>query len=239
MVAASPFLGLPVRAVDQLTSFELPNAVPLKTISTIHRLRAAGKAWKAFGCYPVFTVQTPLTALAGNYLRKNCLQDFKSSIPELKTSAANPELNGPFYYQEAPQVILFEPNHLISTADLSDDYTGGAHDQNGVDCTNFGLVNGKARVLTLGDFFLPGSHYRTFVKSALLAKLKNNPAAGFVQDGSMDWSPSYVLENFAIYPDGLVWEFNPYVAGPFSSGIIPVRLTWAELGPGLNQAMRP
>jgi len=238
-LASTLFPVKAVRADDHLTVFELPNAVPLKTISTIHRVRAAGKSWKAFGCYPEFTASTPLTVFVGNALRERCLRDFNSAIPDLKAAEPDPGIPMTFYYQEAPQVMLYEPNHLIAVADLSDEFRGGMHDLNAVECTNFGVVNGRARALALSDFFLPGTRYRKYVEAALERKLLAVTTSNLALGGGMDWSRNQVLENFLVYPDGLVWEFNPYVAGSFGAGILRVKLTWAELGPRQNSAMRP
>ena len=235
---AADFVGLPARADDYLTPIQLPNAIPLKTIATVHRIRDAGKGWKVFGCYPEFTLVTPLTTVAQNRLRRDCLKDLASSTSDLKASVAA-GVDGALEYQQAPQVTLYEPNHLISTADLEYEYQGGAHGDFGVSCITFGQVGAVARVLTVGDFFLSGKDYHTFLNGALMAKLKAMAGADWAQDGTMTSVTNDQLNNFSVYPDGLVWHFDPYAAGSFASGEINVKMTWAELGPGLNKAFLP
>ena len=234
-------LGLaPGRSPAQNNDPVSPN-VGLPSIAVVHKLHGAGAGWKAEAGYPAFRAATALTAAADKRLRIDCLKDFATFVASAKSNAGTADTGptDPYEYDDNPYVTLYEPNHLISTATFTYDFEGGAHGMDSLSCITFGQVGARARVVTLGDFFQPGVDYHALVSKALLAKLKKMDGAAFAQDGSMGPITSDQFNNFSVFPDGMEWHFNPYEAGPFSSGIIDVKLKWAELGPGLNKAMLP
>ena len=216
-------------------------SLPLPPIAVLHRLHASGTGWKANASYPAFRAATAITAAANGRLRRDCLKTYSAFIANAKANAADAGTlpTDPYEFDDDPYVTVFEPNHLISTTHFTYDFEGGARGMDSLSCITFGQVGAKARMLTLGDFFVPSTDYRAFVSAVLLAKLKKTDGADFAVDGSMGPVTSDQLNNFSVFPDGMEWHFNPYVAGPFSSGIIDVRITWAELGRGLNKAMLP
>jgi len=231
-----PTVKSPAQSNDAVS----PN-VRLSSIAVVHKLHGRGAGWKAEGSYPAFRASTPLTAAANKRLRSDCLKYYAAFVADAKSNAGSSGTlpSDPYEFDDDPYVTLYEPNHLISTATFTYDFEDGAHGMDTLSCITFGQVGAKARVVTLGDFFRPGIDYHKLVSALLLAKLKKIDGADFAQDGSMGPITNDQYNNFSVFPDGMEWHFNPYEAGPFSSGIIDVKLTWAELGPGLNKAILP
>lgn len=115
--------------------------------------------------------------------------------------------------------------------------THGAHPNSFISTRNYGQFGGRPKRLTLGDFFRPGSNYRAKTTVILLAKLRKNESAMWIDDGTVKEITTDQLNNFRAAPDGLTWIFNPYEMGPYAAGYVETKLSLNDLGPDFRREM--
>lgn len=142
----------------------------------------------------------------------------------------------PFDYSATGKVTYQSPS-LVSIQFDTEQYNGGAHGMSYYNTFTFGMVNGKAKALKLADFFAAGSGYPQLVSDAVIAKLKQKEGAAWVIEGEVKKLVPGQLERFVVVPDGLMFLFNPYEVGPYSSGSFEIKLTAAELGPDFKKML--
>jgi hypothetical protein len=207
-------------------------------IAHLKTIRTKAKLYKAVTQYPVFNSRTPVARYANVQLKKWAIADYNDFIRESKRDikAGAVEADRAYEYQAGPMLGIYAPPRLISVTVTDYRYLGGAHGLAVISGTTFGTINGKPKVLMLGDLFVPGTPYRATVEKAILAKLKQNPGADWVRNGEVKTLTPDQLNNFIVKPDGVEWSFSPYDMGPYSSGIITAKLSPAELGPGLKKS---
>lgn len=201
-------------------------ATTLKTLSS-----ARPGYYHAVGKYPVFSERTPVARLANQTLaawarrtHQTFIRESEQTFKDLGKPTANYEqvFTCSIGFNDAPRLISVRFERM--------EYTGGAHPNTIALTFNFGLINGTAKRLTLGDLFTSGSDYRKKVNDLVMAQLKKNEAAAFVADGTMKNLNTEQLERFVIEPDGLRFILNRYEAGPYAAGDFEVKLNLRELG---------
>lgn len=181
--------------------------------------------------YPHFEEQTPVAVTANKVLsawaerrQAKFVRESTRALQKLGKPGGNYE------YTVDYEVTFAAPARLLSIRFDTFQYTGGAHGAPEYFTYTFGMKQGKARRLGLGDFFKAGSAYRDTVTAAVLAKLKRNPQANLVVSGDVTSLTDDQLNRFTADPDGLTFLFNPYEVGPYSSGRFQIKLTMEELG---------
>jgi len=200
-------------------------------------MRTRARLYKAVSQYPVFNSRSPLARYANAQLKKAAVSDYKDFLAQARRDikAGAVEAERTYEYQSGAMLGRYAPPKLISLNVTDYRYLGGAHGLAIISGITYGLVNGKPKVLTLGDLFVPGTPYRSRVEKLILAKLKQNPGADWVHSGEVKTLTADQLNNFTVVKDGLEWSFNPYDMGPYSSGIITAKLSPAELGTGIKR----
>ena len=174
-------------------------------------------------------------AAAGKKNFDDFLGQWRRDLKELAHDKAT--LSGDYSYEDKAALTFYDPANLICVRHESSLYLGGAHGTENVTPVCYGYKAGAPARLTLGDFFKPGTAYRALVTGRLMAGLKANPNAMWVEDGTMKSISTEQLGNFQAEPDGLRWWFNPYEASPYAVGSLEVKLTTKDLGPGLRREL--
>lgn len=102
-------------------------------------------------------------------------------------------------------------------------YQGGAHGLQTTRAYTFDLRSGKS--LGEDDIFKSGS------EEELSKLLTDHAGDSFENPDNLTLFVSKVEpnDNFSIGPDGVTFFYNPYEIAPYSSGIIPVTLSWSDL----------
>ena len=187
----------------------------------------------------VLRSRTPLALFVNREEATRSRRDFDQFLAEwrrdLKSLARDKAtLSGDYGYEDKSALTFCNPAKLICVRHENYRFMGGAHGIEGVDPVCYGFKAGKPARLTLGDFFKPGTNYRALVGAKLMAGLKANSSAAWVQDGTLSSVSAGQLSNFQVERGGLRWWFNPYEAGPYAVGYIEVKLSVKELGPGFR-----
>jgi hypothetical protein len=179
----------------------------------------------------------PLRSLAttttSRWARNEQAEFIKESEKTFKESG-KPRL--PYEYQATGKITYNSPR-LVSVLFDSLQFTAGAHPMSYFNTFNFGMVDGKAKVMKLADFFAPGSDYKKRVSEAVIGKLKQKEGATEVTSGQVKTMTPEQLERFVAVPDGLMFLFDPYEVGPYASGRFQIKLTVNELGSNFKKAL--
>ena len=133
--------------------------------------------------------------------------------------------------------VHFESNDLVSVQFVIYQYLGAAHGMTRFETRTFGRVGGRVRELNLSDFFGPGTDVAGLLGPKILAKAKQNEAALWVREGKVTKLGAQDLRSFAAYRGGLIFFFEPYVLGPYSSGTFEIRVPANELGPSFRRSL--
>ncbi len=243
----SPF-STRVTAFSLLTAFSLATVssdaqesvggqklTALSRVARLKTLSARGKGFTAQAVYPVFRARTPLARFANAKLRSRIVWGFNAWVKSTQAQLEKEVASVPFDYASAPSTEFYATRRLISTELVTYAFEGGAHGMTVVSPLNFAVINGRAKALTLGDFFRSGTPYRKEVEAKIFAKLKKDPNAMWVQDGSVKTLETAQFNNFAAGRDGLRWVFNQYEMGPYAVGQFEIKLTANELGPDFRR----
>ncbi|PQV64934.1 Protein of unknown function (DUF3298) [Abditibacterium utsteinense] len=208
----------------------------LKKVARFETLSEKGKNYTATATFPVFRARTPLARYANAQLRARAVRSFRAWLKDTGSQVKGlPDPPAPYDFEIAPSPSFFVARRLISTRLDSYEYNGGAHGMSVMSPLNFGLVKGQLKLLVLGDFFRSNSPYRTLVETKILAKLRKNPDAMWVSDGTVKHLETLQFNNFSVERDGLRWLFNPYEMGPYVAGLFEVKLSLRELGPNFHR----
>jgi hypothetical protein len=209
--------------------------VSFKRIARLYTLKAKNKSYQAESAYPKFYANSRLARFVNTEVGHDQRQTFANWVAQsIKSLQGEVSPVGPYQYLSAPSMSFYSPR-LISLCFNAYEFTGGAHGMSVSDARNFGMVNGKPKEIVLGDLFKPGIQYRDLVQTKILAKLKKDPAATWVHEGSVKKLETAQFNNFFIGKGGLTWHFNPYEMGPYANGSIETTLSLAELGSGLRR----
>lgn len=180
--------------------------------------------------YPVFRRAGALSRLANHNLKQFALKRraafLKSAHETLQQFTPPAKLEQDLAFASGP----FQGPRLITGRFEQYEYLGGAHPMTMTFCFNFGLVNGHAKQLSLGDFFRNDSTYQKRVTQILLSKLRQQKA-DWIIEGVVSYFNVEQLNNFVAEKDGLHFYFDPYAVGPYAAGPYEVKLTSKDLGP--------
>ncbi len=208
----------------------------LQRVARLETLSEKGKNYTAKITFPVFRARNPVARAANAHIRRQTTSAYRAWLQNARTELKNlPASPAPYDFQIAPAPSFFVTRRLLSTGLDSYQYNGGAHGMTILTPLNFGLVKGRARLLNLGDFFQPNTPYRALVETRIFAKLRKDPNAMWVRDGSVKKLETSQFNNFSVERDGLRWLFNQYEMGPYAVGQFEVKLSLQELGPNFRR----
>lgn len=163
--------------------------------------------------------------------KNTCLRDYRNEVRDLylkDLETATSEEDIPHWYNhEYRQESHFEEGRegiWNYTSDASI-YTGGAHPYHSAQWMNFDRSTGQR--LTLEDVFLPTARkdMETLLQTA------------FDKTGHPQLAAIYLPENFLLGKDRVSFLFNPYDIAPYSSGMIVLDFSYAEMEPYMNPLM--
>lgn len=210
-------------------------AAAMQTIWVTRSQERAGK-WKATANFVRFSdgplAQKADTKLAGDI--RTAMRTFARQARKGAGISGNPD--AAWQYLANTTVSVAGPD-LVSAYVTSYWYTGGAHGMTYFDPINFGLVDGKAKELTLEDLFQPDSGARWRCALAVKSRLKDMPQALWFKpdaDPSMRPMDSDLIRQWILTPTSIVFLIEQYIAGPYSSGPIFVKIPYTAFGDQLN-----
>ncbi len=119
------------------------------------------------------------------------------------------------------EVTLLTPELLVIGVSSRNYYYGAAHGMVGRQFLNYSITNHQ--LLTADNVFLPGND-KGITSIIAAAAAEQYPEEGTLFDAPI---PSY--SNFQITENDFVFVYQPYEIGPYSSGIIEVKVTIQDL----------
>lgn len=204
-----------------------------------HKLRAVRRnRYDIQMVFPQLRSKAPVVRTANWYFRQRTLERWKSvrrmtrqnledTPPEAKPAAVRN------YSYWNPFISLQKPD-LVSGYFHADYFSGGFHPKTETYPLNVGLVGGKPQLLSIVDICKPGKSRAVAAK--VFARLRQVPQANWVHAPHQTLTPTSpeLTKTFVITPTGLLFIFDPYVAGSFASGEIRVKLPYSQLREELN-----
>lgn len=184
--------------------------------------------------YPRFIGVSAVQRKANSDLARDAKNLYKGSVRETLSSLGPDRPDSVFESASVPSISLSRPD-LISVSYTNTSFTGGAHPNMGYDSVNFGLVDGIAKRLSLSDLFKPGVNARKVAGLQVYNRLKANPDALWIKQGTITASSGELTSTFVITCTGLTFLISPYDVGPYSSGSFTVKVPWKAFGTNLNR----
>ena len=158
------FLLLVVLCALVVPTLAAPRAFSTRTLKITQRL------YEAKTRYPVFRNTGAVSRLANHNLKKFAVQQQESFRSEAKKMSKDYNLSMNMAHELIYASGPFQGPRLISGHFAQYQFMGGAHPMTMTFCFNFGYSNGRAKQLTLGDFFRNDKNYQKRVTEALIAK---------------------------------------------------------------------
>jgi hypothetical protein len=118
-------------------------------------------------------------------------------------------------------VALLTPTMLVMCVANYEYYSGAAHGMQSKTYLNYSL--GKHQLLTAANTFRSGS------ESKLLEIINRAAHEKYNDDGELFSEPIAAFENFFLTPEEVIFVYQPYEVGPFSTGIVEVPVSQYEL----------
>jgi hypothetical protein len=212
-------------------------ALPAASAPSNYRTRfiknARRNQYTAITNYPIFRGKGAVIRLANSQLAHFARAEHSAFLKEARQIIRQGWKTGGLDHNLQFQASDFQRPSLISVSYNKIQYLAGAHGMNWTICFNFGKANGRARRLTLGDFFKNDKEYQKRVSQVAIQKLRQKGAA-WVIDGTAKSLSVEQLNRFTVEKDGLRFYFDPYEMGPYAVGSYDVKLTLKELGAGFH-----
>lgn len=133
----------------------------------------------------------------------------------------------PYEIEITPSVVAAQPE-LISLDMQVYSYTGGAHPNTNYLTFNYGLVRGRAKLLTLTDLFRRWTKPLGIISKFVIAKLKEDKAS-WVVEGTTTALTKMQGDEFVITRKGLLYIFSPYEMGSYAEGKYTVEVPFAGI----------
>jgi hypothetical protein len=159
-----------------------------------------------------------LTLFANKDLNKRIKKSYDGFLNQANKEW-EPGLDGQQWSYETNVVHGAQRKTMISFAVNTYRYMGGAHGLGVTKTYNYGIVNGKPKLLTLWDVFKKSK--RNSLNELILKTAKKDPGTDWLQDDSMPFKglDNEQLANFWVAKPGyFTWEFAPYELGSYASG---------------------
>ena len=190
--------------------------------------------WSAQATYPRFMGRSPLEALATRTLQVTAARGVAEFAAEMKDAfPTHAKPVQPFEYRLSPIISLARPA-IVSMYFEDWEYGGGVHPNTFYAAYDFGLIGETPRLLTLNDLFRPGTAGAKVVSDLVIAHLKQEPEALWVQEGTVKTIDPKIASRFVITPTALTILIQPYEVGPYSSGPFFVKVPFAEFRGSLD-----
>ena len=195
----------------------------------------AGK-WKAAIAYPQFRDRGNVARLANRSIRAwsegrlDAFQRFGN-----RSIAEGAEAPGPLELDVKP-FVSYAGSGLISTYFTVFKYEGGAHPNTDFQAHNYGLLRFRAKRLKLQDLFRSWHKGHETCSDLIIARLKKNPRAARVAEGSVTSLPKDVTERFVITRGSLTFLIPAYVVASYADGPFIVKIPYSDFEGKLNPA---
>lgn len=192
--------------------------------------------WKAEARFPRFS-DGAVAERADKALSGDILSSMNTFVRQARKGAGisgNPDAQWQYLAQTT---VSLAKSDLVSAYVTSYSYTGGAHGMTYFDPINFGMVNGQAKELTLEDFFMPDAGARWRCALAVKSRLRDMPQALWFKpdaDPAMKPIDSDLIRQWVLTPTSITFIIEQYIAGPYSSGPIFVKIPYTAFGDELN-----
>jgi len=219
-----------VAAAALLGCAEAPQAPLHFTVVTSKR---DGPHWSAAVACPRFDGGSPLAALANRTLAR----EVATAETFGRTAAAQFKTLGPptaAYYHDAGATVSLADPELISVYFDTEEYSGGAHPNQNYVAYTFGIVRGRPAAVTLQDLFRPGVDGPRTASDLLMARLRGNPDATFIRDGTVQSIDPAVASEFVVTPTAIVFLLPPYAVGAYVNGSFVVKIPFGGFGGRLD-----
>jgi hypothetical protein len=185
--------------------------------------------------YPQFTGSGIVVKTANADLLKFAnerLQAYRKDLAQMKKDFEGKDIPLRYSYMLEPTISIARPD-LISLYFIEYTYTGGAHGMTYFHGRNYGVINGKSKLLALQDLFKPGVDAKKLAGERIYAQLQNNPNAFWVQDGTVTADSPKLTKEFVITPAGVTFLIEQYAVSYYAAGAFFVKVPYAEFGDAL------
>lgn len=133
------------------------------------------------------------------------------------------------YFQSVTDLKFDDPKAL-SFKSLVEYYNGvAAHGMTHRRTYNFGFVAGKPARFGVGEAMLRDKASRVALQELLVGRAGQMEGTHWIAEGTVKYLSDQQLDRFWVDKDALVWEFDPYELGPYSSGGFTVRIPRMDL----------
>ncbi|MDX2066162.1 MAG: DUF3298 domain-containing protein [Fimbriimonadaceae bacterium] len=180
---------------------------------------------------------TPLYARASSTVNEVITRDvarFRAAARR-ELPAIQAQFPEAFYELSLVPETTFDHPNLVSVRLSRYAYTAGAHGSARFQSMTFGMVDGKARVIALGNLFQPGFDYRAELSLHLARKLSETGRASSLDEGNMSAEAALAAAQWNVGKDGLEFAFGNYDVNSYAEGTIVVTVPYRDLA-GLNPA---
>ena len=208
-------------------------SAPAALAFTMVKAELSGPDWSASVVYPRFRGGSPLAALANQTLRRevDVAEKFGRDAAAQFKSLGRP--TAPYYYDSAAAVSLADSS-LVSAYFTTENYTGGAHPNHNFVAHTIGIVRSRPAAVTLQDVFRPEVNGPAAVSDMLMTRLRGDPLATFVRDGTVKSIEPAAASVFVVTPSTLAFLLPPYAVAPYVNGSFVVKIPFAEFGGRLD-----
>jgi len=221
------------KLVILLVSALVPFASSAATYKRAELKEAKAGWYEAKLSYAIFSGSSLATAANRSYAEEMVkLKQFVQQSKEFqKEETGKPE--NPNYYDAGGHVTMDRPD-LIAVDYPIDEFLGGAHGNQFFRPYCYGIVQGRPVRLTIKNIMRPGIDALNSINKVLLAKLRKDERAAWIEDGTVKSVTLQQANRFSLTAKGLHFVFDPYEMGPYAAGPIDVDVSFRELRPYLN-----
>lgn len=160
------------------------------------------------------------------------LQAFRKDLAQMKKDFEGKDIPLRYSYVLEPAVSIARPD-LISLYFTEYTYTGGAHGMTYFHGRNYGVINGKPKLLALQDLFKPEVDAKKLAGERVYAQLQSNQNATWVQDGTVTADSDKLTKEFVITPAGVTFLIEQYAVSYYAAGAFFVKVPYADFGKAL------
>ncbi len=186
--------------------------------------------WTASASYPKFQSGSAISRLANHDIAEFSAHTIHEWATDITKDMEKP--TDPWAEDSTTTVVLARPDLISLEVALYSD-SGGAHPNTQLITSNFGMVKGKAKKLTLADLFKRGTNPLPLVSKIVMAKLKEKNAS-WIENGDVKALDLKSGDEFVIATDRLTYIFSPYEMGSYAEGSYIIDVPFAALGAKLD-----
>lgn len=186
--------------------------------------------WTAKATYLTLTGKSPLCRLAEADTQKQ-EQSFFSAFVDSARQAEDQigKITSAKLSYESTLSLRFNNVKLLSFRSETYTYMGGAHGMSNTRTYNYGFVKGKPMRFRLWDALKGDADSKMEMHMVLLEKVMALKGADWIDNGDVTEFEPIQYDRFWVSGNQLVFEFDPYELGPYSSGPMSVRVSLNEI----------